>query len=155
MLALTKYPNTRIWNNPTGLGETPGGRKVKFGVSGQADLSGITENGCRLEVECKTGAGVMGPKQKAWAKMIELYGGIYLLVRSAEEAEILLDAAVRAKRAWVNVADKTAALEEAQRDLAHMERYSEWVDEKDSDLCLARFEDLCDTGELDAVAETP
>jgi len=56
---------------------------VKFGLKGQADITGMMLDGRRLEVETKrrTG-GVQSPDQKAFQAMIEGGGGVYILASS-------------------------------------------------------------------------
>ena len=61
------------------------GKWVSFGVPGQADLSGILPGGIRLEVEVKTASGKQSEDQQRWQRMIEKFGGVYVLARSVED----------------------------------------------------------------------
>ena len=80
--------DTRLWNNPTGLGLTrDGSRTIAFGLPGSADLIGLFRpSGRFLAVECKSARGRQSLQQKRFQAMIESMGGVYLLVRSANEA---------------------------------------------------------------------
>ena len=62
------------------------GRPVRFGVNGAGDISGLLVDGRRLEIEVKTETGKQSDEQKNFEAMIRRFGGVYLLVRSAEEA---------------------------------------------------------------------
>lgn len=94
---LGRRPDMRLWRNNTGaVGFNNGGgekRYVKFGVPGQADCSGILHDGKRLEVEAKTERGKQTPEQKNFETMIRRFGGVYILARSADDAENQLEAA--------------------------------------------------------------
>ena len=65
-------------------------RVIRFGVEGAADLSGILAGGRRLEVEVKSERGRQSDEQHAYQAMIERFGGVYILARSADEAEEML-----------------------------------------------------------------
>ena len=60
-------------------------RLVRFGVPGQADLTGILPTGRRLEVECKTENGRQTADQANYEAMIGRMGGLYVLARSPED----------------------------------------------------------------------
>lgn len=76
----------RCWKNITGVGAV-GGRIVRFGLVGAADISGIkAPSGQRFELEIKTGNAVQTAEQKSFGKMILNMGGIYAVVRSVEDA---------------------------------------------------------------------
>lgn len=68
-----------------------GGRYQSAGVDGQADLSGIYKDGRRLEVEIKTETGKLSEKQNNFKNVIDVFNGIYIIIRNASE----LEAAVR------------------------------------------------------------
>jgi hypothetical protein len=74
----------RIWRSNTGVAKM-GDRSVRFGVPGQGDISGLLLNGRRLEIECKTAKGTQSDEQKAFQRMIEAFGGLYVLARSLED----------------------------------------------------------------------
>ena len=80
----------RLWRAHTGAAITPvGGRIVRFGVPGQADLSGIVRvapaRGRRLEIEVKTTVGRQSELQKNYQRMITDAGGIYILAKSVND----------------------------------------------------------------------
>lgn len=80
----------RLWPAPAGVALTPDGKRViKFGVPGQADLSGIIRvapcRGRRLEIETKTEIGRQSKQQKNFQAMIEAAGGIYVLARTVND----------------------------------------------------------------------
>lgn len=75
----------RIWRAATGVarfGETV----VRFGIPGQADISGIAPDGRRIEIETKAARGYQSKQQKNFQRMIERFNGVYILARSADEA---------------------------------------------------------------------
>jgi hypothetical protein len=85
-------PDLRIWRQNTGAARTPGGRFVRFGIPGQADISGLRlPSGQRLEIECKVPAGGRQSKeQRQWQTIIERFGGLYVLARSVADVEAAL-----------------------------------------------------------------
>lgn len=75
----------RLWRVNVGLaryGETV----VRYGLPGMADLSGILSDGRRLEIEVKSATGRQSDAQKNYQRMIERFGGIYLVAHSLPEA---------------------------------------------------------------------
>lgn len=77
-------PGLRIWRANVGAARLHG-RRVTFGVPGQADLTGILPDGRRLEIEVKAPDGVQSQVQKNYQKMIERYNGVYILARSVDD----------------------------------------------------------------------
>ena len=100
--AIGTRPELRIWRSHPG-GATLQGRFVRFGIPGQADLTGILPVvqvlvcphcdgqlstpplGVRLEIEVKTESGRLSKDQQAFQGMVERFGGIYVVARSAED----------------------------------------------------------------------
>ncbi|HUW32859.1 MAG TPA: hypothetical protein VM223_14730 [Planctomycetota bacterium] len=100
--AIGTRPDVRIWRSHPG-GATLQGRFVRFGIPGQADLTGILPVvqvlicphcegelstpalGVRLEVEVKTETGRLSEDQKNFQGMIERFGGIYVVARSPRD----------------------------------------------------------------------
>lgn len=79
-------PGLRIWRSNAGAARTRTGALVRFGVPGQADLSGIiAPHGRRLEIEVKSATGRQSDQQRKFQEMIESMGGIYILARSLED----------------------------------------------------------------------
>jgi hypothetical protein len=77
-------PDMRLWRANAGAAKFKG-RLVRFGVPGQADLTGILPDGTRLEIETKSDVGRQSPEQVAYQRMIERFGGIYVLARSTND----------------------------------------------------------------------
>ena len=80
----------RLWRANVGVGSyrdprTGKMRKVRFGVVGQADLSGILPGGIRLEIETKSADGTQSAEQCAFQRMIERFRGVYVLARSVQD----------------------------------------------------------------------
>ena len=75
----------RLWRSNTGVARMGPRRIVRFGVPGQADLTGILPRGVRLEIEVKTNAGQQTPEQKNYQRIIERFGGVYVLARSVDD----------------------------------------------------------------------
>lgn len=79
-------PGIRLWRNNTGAASTKTGQVVRFGVPGQADISGVlAPHGRRIEIEVKSATGRQSQKQRRFQAMIEKHGGLYVLARSVED----------------------------------------------------------------------
>ena len=74
----------RLWRANTGVVRIAD-RVVRFGVPGQADLTGILPDGRRLEVEVKSLGGTQTEGQRNFQRLIERFGGVYVLARSVED----------------------------------------------------------------------
>jgi hypothetical protein len=74
----------RLWRANAGLARY-GRRVVAFGIPGQADLTGILPGGVRLEIEVKGPNGRQTNEQRAFQRMIERFGGVYVLAHSVED----------------------------------------------------------------------
>ena len=74
----------------TGKARTLTGRLVKFGVVGQADITGLLANGRRLEIEVKSATGTQEPDQIIYQAMIERFGGLYILARCRHDVLAVL-----------------------------------------------------------------
>lgn len=93
-------PDMRIWRMNTGAAKFDD-RMVKFGIPGQADLTGIlpvsvtcvtcqrliATLGVRLEIECKSEKGTKEKDQKKYQAIIERFGGLYVLARSVADVD--------------------------------------------------------------------
>jgi len=62
-----------------------GQRIIRFGVPGQADLTGILPDGRRLEIEVKSPTGRQTAEQRSFQQMIERFNGVYILARSIHD----------------------------------------------------------------------
>lgn len=85
-LVLGRIPGLVLWRNNSGTAERHG-RHIKFGVGnpGGADLIGLY-NGRFVAAEIKTPIGRLNPEQKRFRDLVEKLGGIYIVLRSPEEA---------------------------------------------------------------------
>ena len=92
MEALSGRQDLRAWRNNVGAARD-GGRFVRFGLPGSADITGILQDGRRREIEVKGPRGRLSEKQKNFGAMIEKFGGVYGVVSSAAEAIELLETA--------------------------------------------------------------
>lgn len=94
MLAFGADPRLRLWRANTGTAKDPiTGRVVRFGTPGQADLSGlILPLGRRLEIEVKSATGKQSEDQISFQRMIESFGGLYVLARSVADVTRALSA---------------------------------------------------------------
>ena len=79
-----------VYRRNIGFGIAQGGRAVRFGLPGQADIGGIYR-GVPLEIETKFGRRGQSPAQKNWQAAVERAGGVYVLARSVEDAVRALD----------------------------------------------------------------
>lgn len=77
-------PCLRLWRANVGVARL-GDRVVRFGVTGQADLTGILPDGRRLEIEVKSASGRQTPEQQAFQRIIERFNGIYILARCTDD----------------------------------------------------------------------
>ncbi len=75
----------RVWRAATGVAKF-GETVVRFGVPGQADVSGIAPNGVRIEIETKAARGRQSKQQENFQRMIERFSGVYIVARSAADA---------------------------------------------------------------------
>ncbi len=102
LLALGSRQDVRLFRQNTGVAVTKTGGRVRFGVPGQADLSGVVRLvehvGLRLEVEVKSARGRVSEEQRAWGMMIAKFGGIYIVTRGADDALEQLDSALAYRR---------------------------------------------------------
>jgi hypothetical protein len=82
--AFGTLPAIRLWRANVGVARV-GTRVIRFGIPGQADLTGILPDGRRLEIEVKSATGRQTPEQLAFQNMIERFNGIYILARSTND----------------------------------------------------------------------
>lgn len=79
-------PGWKLWRQNTGAFKVPeSNRFIRFGVNGQADITGLTPEGRRVEIEVKRPGGKQSPAQKEFEAMIKANGGIYVLVNSVDD----------------------------------------------------------------------
>ena len=86
-------PDLRIWRANVGVARI-GRRVVRFGVPGQADLTGVLPNGRRIEIEVKSPDGRQSEDQANFQRMIERFGGLYVLARSVDDVQKAIRSAI-------------------------------------------------------------
>jgi len=89
--AFGTLPTLRLWRANCGAARI-GNRLIRFGIPGQADLTGILADGRRLEIEVKSAGGRQTPDQAAFGRIIEKFNGIYLLARCPDDVRKRLEA---------------------------------------------------------------
>lgn len=94
-----RFSYVRLWRNNRVDAMVPGRggkpRRVQAGIDGQADLSGIARilaQGIRVEIEVKAGKDQQSAEQKAFQRMIESHGGIYIVARGLADCVVALRA---------------------------------------------------------------
>ena len=90
MRAFSTRPDMRLWRANAGVAKfederTGQERRVRFGIPGQADLSGLMNDGTRLEIEAKAPGKKQTLQQQNFQNMIEDFGGIYILAYSVQD----------------------------------------------------------------------
>jgi len=102
--ALKWDPRVMVWrSNAGGVAKEHNGKRrfIQFGVTGQADLTGLVRRtGQRIEIEVKRPGGKQSIAQKIFETQISGAGGLYLLVTSINETLELLDRHVGPKEKW-------------------------------------------------------
>jgi hypothetical protein len=73
------------WRANTGAARTAGGRTIKFGEPGQADIQAVVR-GLFVAIEVKSATGRVSSAQDKWAGAIQIAGGTYILARCLEDA---------------------------------------------------------------------
>ena|SRR5690349_1756793 len=91
LVAVNRLPDGLFWRVNVGIAATPDGRKMRYGLRGQADIAGVL-NGRHVEIEVKTATGRQSVQQRRWQSAVERAGGVYLVARSVDEAVSALDA---------------------------------------------------------------
>ena len=86
-LALGGVPGLVLWRNNCGVLPQQDGRRIRYGVGnpGGADLIGCF-HGRFVAVEIKTRVGKQTKEQRDFQQCVERNGGIYMLVRSTDQA---------------------------------------------------------------------
>ena len=85
LISIGSRPDVRVWRNNTGSVKTQDGRFVTFGLNGSADIIGLLRGGRFLAIEVKSEIGRQSEQQKNFQKMIESFGGLYILARCVED----------------------------------------------------------------------
>jgi len=97
---LAAMPEVYAWRQNTGVAKAHGHR-IRFGLNGSGDISGILRGGRRLELEVKLPGGKYGvtEEQEAFGARVLAMGGLWCVVRSVEEAVTVVEEATGTKRA--------------------------------------------------------
>lgn len=84
---LGAVPGLLVWRNNTGAVKDARGQLVRFGVPGSADVFGVSApSGRFVAIEVKSAVGRATELQQRWGAVVQGLGGVYLLVRSVDEA---------------------------------------------------------------------
>lgn len=77
--------------NNVGMFTVPGSGMCRFGIKFGGDIMGCLPNGRHYEVECKRGrGGTLSVGQQGRRKKVLMNNGVYLVVHSVEELELLM-----------------------------------------------------------------
>ena len=79
-----------VWLQHVGLMQGMDGKPRRVGLPGQADIGAIYR-GRGLQIECKTGKGVMRDNQNDWRDATLRAGGVHVRARSVKDATDALD----------------------------------------------------------------
>lgn len=85
--ALNRIPSVCVWRQNTGAIKFDNGRFVRFGVKGQADITGIYK-GRRVELEVKLPGKTktLTDNQRAFLESMAQHGAIVAVVTGIDEA---------------------------------------------------------------------
>lgn len=84
---LGAVPGLVVWRNNTGAVKDARGQLIRFGVVGSADVLGVAgPSGQFIALEVKAPGGRVSEVQTRWGAAIRACGGVYLVVRSVDEA---------------------------------------------------------------------
>lgn len=96
--ALAYRPDVFAWRQNTGAFRTEHkgkSRFLRFGIPGQADITGILASGTRLELEVKQPGSRQREEQRVFGERIERMGGVYAVVHSIDEALAAVERGIR------------------------------------------------------------
>lgn len=99
-LALGQIPGLVLWSMSPGGVHDAGGRPMRCGPNGMADLCGIMAPlGTWFCLEVKTGRAKQSVAQRQWEQIITSHGGFYSVVWSVEDAlrAVTIDQYVRSR----------------------------------------------------------
>lgn len=101
-IALTRRDDVVLWRNTTGLA-VHDGRKQRFGLAvGSADLIGILRlpsgSGLALAIEVKRPDSRLTAEQAMFLALWQKMGGVAIVARSVEEAELGIVEAIESAR---------------------------------------------------------
>lgn len=104
MLAVGQRPDVLVWRQQSGMMrayDSPD-RIIRVGLPGMSDAGMIVAVtitpdmvgrtvGLAVQPEFKTTKGRQSPAQSAWQRAVELRGGVYAVVRNADEMTALVE----------------------------------------------------------------
>lgn len=79
-----------VRRNNVGTYLTPYGKPIVIGIPGEPDLTLFTKTGETIFIEIKTPTGKQSKKQKHFQELIESYGFAYIILRSVDQAKLLV-----------------------------------------------------------------
>lgn len=82
------------WRNNTGMFRR-GKRFIRAGYPGSPDIIGILHDGTFLGVEAKVGSRKLSKDQELFLRMIRLYNGVALVIRSLEDLKTGMKGRIR------------------------------------------------------------
>lgn len=92
LAAWGNHPRLRIARINTGAAKL-NGQFVRFNPPGTADIVGlIAPSGRMLMIECKAPRGAQSPEQVTMQRIVEKFGGLYVLARSVADVDQALAA---------------------------------------------------------------
>lgn len=102
MLAAGQRGDVLVWRQQSGLFYTREGNPVRVGLPGMADSGMIVAVtitpdmvgktiGVAVQPEYKTAGGQQSEAQRNWQRAVQQRGGVYRLVRSADDMERLIE----------------------------------------------------------------
>jgi hypothetical protein len=84
---LGAVPGLLVWRNNVGAAANSRGQWVRYGVAGSADVLIVAGPAGRFfALEVKSAISKPTARQVAWGKAVQAAGGVYLVVRSVDEA---------------------------------------------------------------------
>jgi hypothetical protein len=90
LLRIGSRPDARFFRNNSGALRDSTGRLIRYGLVGSADILGVLcvqGLGVAVGIECKSQTGKQTKQQRAFQAALTRMGGIYILARSADQAE--------------------------------------------------------------------
>ena len=81
---LQQLPQSYFFRANTGAARVAGGRVVRFGEKGQADIIGVL-CGRFVGVETKTKSGRLSKDQQIWGERVITAGGVYIVAKSLDD----------------------------------------------------------------------
>lgn len=92
------HPRLRLWRANVGVGwyekgkpackcHHPNAYPVRYGVKGQWDLSGMLDDGRRIEIEVKGPGGKLTEEQETWGRIMRRFKVIAIEAWSVEDVD--------------------------------------------------------------------